>query len=103
MAEGGATEFSKGFMVIAASAGAGAIATVAGIYLVDKMRNAFATRPKMKLFHKHPFLSARCTWFISGECYHIMIMVFVLSQWLSQNIMVCLFCFRDLFNVCGSQ
>ena len=89
MAEGGADFGRAGFMVIAASAGAGALATVAGYYLIDKVRNAFATRPKMKLFHKHPFLSARCTWFISGGC--ISICILLINS-------LCPTCYRQIIN-----
>jgi hypothetical protein len=49
------------------SAGLGAIATVAGLYVAKKMKNYLSRKPKMKLFHKHLSLSTRCAWLISGN------------------------------------
>lgn len=49
---------------LAITAGAGAIAAVAGVFLVDRFRSLLKKKPKMKLFNNHLLLSTRCTWLI---------------------------------------
>lgn len=54
---------------LAITAGAGAIAAVAGVFLVDRFRSLLKKKPKMKLFNNHLLLSTRCTWLIKGKQY----------------------------------
>ena len=58
---------AKGIAAVAVGASAGALATVAGYYMVGKIKQLFARKPKMKLFNNQLLLSTRCTWFISGK------------------------------------
>ena len=55
------------FGAILASAGAGAIATIAGIFVARKVKRIFSSPPEMKMGDKRLKLSTRCSWLISGE------------------------------------
>ena len=64
---GQANMAAKGIATVAIGASAGALATVAGYYMANKIKELFGRKPKMKLFNNELLLSTRCTWFISGK------------------------------------
>ena len=56
----------KTFASIAMAAGAGALATLTGMYISKKIRQKTTKKNRMKLHNNHLFLSTRCTWLIAG-------------------------------------
>jgi len=55
---------SKGGVLV--SAGLGALAAVAGVYIAKKVKSYVATKPRrMRLFHNNLLMSTRCAWLIA--------------------------------------
>lgn len=52
---------------VVVTAGAGALATMVGLFVVRKMRKYFRKKTEMQMSNRHLRLSTRCTWLISGK------------------------------------
>lgn len=72
-------------LIMAATAGAGAVATVAGLYIYNKVKKLVTNKAKMKLYHKKLYLSTRCTWLISGKQHHAILICSVITWWWLQK------------------